>query len=116
DSRGGMLCRRPRLVRRAEPRPDEADSSFGSLASPSHYDTKKYPRSAIYDLAVDDRSNRRSPSREPRNRKSLNRKSPNRKSKMDMSAPHVVIIGGGFGGLDAARALASAPVRVTIID
>lgn len=30
--------------------------------------------------------------------------------------PHVVIIGGGFGGLDAARALARAPVRVTLID
>src|SRR5690349_2785020 len=29
---------------------------------------------------------------------------------------HVVIIGGGFGGLDAARALAHAPVRVTLID
>ena len=31
-------------------------------------------------------------------------------------APHVVIVGGGFGGLDAARALASAPVRVTLVD
>jgi len=30
--------------------------------------------------------------------------------------PHVVIIGGGFGGLDAARALAGAPVRVTLLD
>lgn len=30
--------------------------------------------------------------------------------------PHVVIIGGGFGGLDAARALARAPVRVTLVD
>ena len=30
--------------------------------------------------------------------------------------PHVVIIGGGFGGLDAARALAGAPVQVTLID
>jgi NADH dehydrogenase len=30
--------------------------------------------------------------------------------------PHVVIIGGGFGGLDAARTLAKAPVRVTLID
>src|SRR5512134_3744997 len=28
----------------------------------------------------------------------------------------VVIIGGGFGGLYAARALASAPVRVTLLD
>jgi NADH:ubiquinone reductase (H+-translocating) len=30
--------------------------------------------------------------------------------------PHVVIIGGGFGGLEAARALAGAPVRVTLLD
>jgi NADH dehydrogenase len=30
--------------------------------------------------------------------------------------PHVVIIGGGFAGLDAAKALAGAPVRVTVID
>src|SRR6188472_635757 len=30
--------------------------------------------------------------------------------------PHVVIIGGGFGGLAAARALADAPVRVTLLD
>jgi len=29
---------------------------------------------------------------------------------------HVVIIGGGFGGLAAARELARAPVRVTILD
>jgi NADH dehydrogenase len=32
------------------------------------------------------------------------------------SAPHVVIIGGGFGGLHAARALRRAPVRVTVLD
>ena len=30
--------------------------------------------------------------------------------------PHVVIIGGGFAGLSAARELAKAPVRVTLID
>jgi len=30
--------------------------------------------------------------------------------------PHVVIIGAGFGGLDAARALADAAVRVTLLD
>ncbi len=30
--------------------------------------------------------------------------------------PHVIIIGGGFGGLAAARALRSAPVRVTLLD
>jgi NADH dehydrogenase len=30
--------------------------------------------------------------------------------------PHVVIVGGGFGGLTAAQALETAPVRVTLID
>jgi NADH dehydrogenase len=30
--------------------------------------------------------------------------------------PHVVIIGGGFGGLAAGRALADAPVNITLID
>ena len=29
---------------------------------------------------------------------------------------HVVIIGGGFGGLNVARSLKSAPVKVTLID
>jgi NADH dehydrogenase len=33
-----------------------------------------------------------------------------------MAIPHVVILGGGFGGLAAARALARAPVRITLID
>src|SRR3954470_1152689 len=33
-----------------------------------------------------------------------------------MPRPHVVIIGGGFGGLYAARALKNAPVDVTLID
>lgn len=31
-------------------------------------------------------------------------------------APHVIIVGGGFGGLSAARALRDAAVRVTLID
>jgi NADH dehydrogenase len=30
--------------------------------------------------------------------------------------PHVVIVGGGFGGLNAAKALRKAPVRVTVVD
>ncbi len=30
--------------------------------------------------------------------------------------PHVIIIGGGFGGLAAARELRNAPVRITVID
>ncbi len=30
--------------------------------------------------------------------------------------PHVVIVGGGFGGLTAAQSLAGAPVRVTLLD
>src|SRR5688500_14660366 len=30
--------------------------------------------------------------------------------------PHVVVLGGGFAGLAAARALASAPVDVTLVD
>jgi NADH dehydrogenase len=30
--------------------------------------------------------------------------------------PHVVILGAGFGGLNAARALKQAPVRITVID
>ncbi len=33
-----------------------------------------------------------------------------------MSEPHVVVVGGGFGGLNAARGLARAPCRVTLVD
>lgn len=33
-----------------------------------------------------------------------------------MAVPHVVIIGGGFAGISAARALRKAPVRVTLVD
>src|SRR5438093_1421596 len=32
------------------------------------------------------------------------------------SLPHVVIIGGGFGGLNAAKTLAETPVQITLID
>jgi NADH dehydrogenase len=35
---------------------------------------------------------------------------------MSQSVPHVVIVGGGFAGLDAARALRKAPVSVTVVD
>jgi NADH dehydrogenase len=35
---------------------------------------------------------------------------------MAASLPHVLILGGGFGGLSAAKALAGKPVRVTLVD
>jgi NADH dehydrogenase len=35
---------------------------------------------------------------------------------VEKALPHVVIVGGGFGGLAAARALRRAPVRITVID
>ena len=41
---------------------------------------------------------------------------PPRSSTGPARIPHIVIVGGGFGGLDAARALAGAPVRVTLVD
>ena len=43
---------------------------------------------------------------------------PNRRSSLTMNnlVPHVVIVGGGFGGLAAAKALRKAPVHVTLID
>jgi len=34
----------------------------------------------------------------------------------ESAAPHVVIVGGGFGGLTAAKSLRRAPVRVTLVD
>jgi len=39
-----------------------------------------------------------------------------RNERASSERPHVVIVGAGFGGLAAARALAGAPVRVTVID
>src|ERR1700749_879732 len=36
--------------------------------------------------------------------------------KKETAQPRVVIVGGGFGGLAAARGLAGAPVSVTLID
>jgi NADH dehydrogenase len=38
------------------------------------------------------------------------------KTKSSSTQKHVVIIGAGFGGIQAARALANAPVRVTLVD
>ncbi len=35
---------------------------------------------------------------------------------MHASLPHVVSVGGGFGGLSAARALVDKTVRVTLLD
>ena len=35
---------------------------------------------------------------------------------MDTTRPHLVIVGGGFAGLWATRGLASAPLRITLID
>ena len=32
------------------------------------------------------------------------------------TTPHLVVLGGGFGGLWATRGLASAPVRITLVD
>lgn len=34
----------------------------------------------------------------------------------DPATPHVLIIGGGFGGLECAKTLAQSPVRVTLVD
>src|SRR6266403_2353922 len=38
------------------------------------------------------------------------------KKEIALTQPRVVIVGGGFGGLCAARGLAGAPVSVTLID
>ncbi|PTA84941.1 FAD-dependent oxidoreductase, partial [Kosakonia sp. H7A] len=35
---------------------------------------------------------------------------------MNEGHPHLVIVGGGFAGLWATRALADAPVRITLVD
>src|SRR5258708_35890872 len=38
------------------------------------------------------------------------------KPREDMSRPNIVIVGGGFGGLAAAKALKNTPARVILID
>src|SRR5579884_3875697 len=38
------------------------------------------------------------------------------KDTLNKARPQVVIVGGGFGGLQAARALRNAPVQVTVVD
>ena len=35
---------------------------------------------------------------------------------VQLMLPHVVIVGGGFGGLAAARGLRNTPARVTLVD
>ena len=37
-------------------------------------------------------------------------------SGLQKNIPHIVIVGGGFGGLAAAKALKHTPVRITLID
>jgi NADH dehydrogenase FAD-containing subunit len=44
------------------------------------------------------------------------RRGARRESPEDESLPHVVVIGGGFGGIAAARGLAGAACRVTLVD
>ncbi|MGA6984057.1 MAG: NAD(P)/FAD-dependent oxidoreductase [Candidatus Sulfotelmatobacter sp.] len=46
----------------------------------------------------------------------MNSKSMNGKSMNAKTTPRVVIVGAGFGGLNAATALASAPVKIIVID
>jgi NADPH-dependent 2,4-dienoyl-CoA reductase/sulfur reductase-like enzyme len=42
-------------------------------------------------------------------------RSQTRESEQQQAQPRVVIVGAGFGGLEAARALRNAPVQVTVI-
>jgi NADH:ubiquinone reductase (H+-translocating) len=41
---------------------------------------------------------------------------PENRPEPQTTVPHVVIVGGGFGGLAAAKKLAKQPVHVTVID
>src|SRR4030088_1147652 len=38
------------------------------------------------------------------------------KAREDMSRPNIIIVGGGFGGLAAAKALKNAPAEIVLID
>src|SRR5260370_31417494 len=38
------------------------------------------------------------------------------KTREDMSRPNIIIVGGGFGGLAAAKALRNTPAQVVLID
>jgi NADH:ubiquinone reductase (H+-translocating) len=40
----------------------------------------------------------------------------NARAQRSDTCPHLVVVGGGFGGLWATRALASAPLRITLVD
>jgi putative oxidoreductase len=44
------------------------------------------------------------------------RRAARREARTDESLPHVVVVGGGFGGVAAARGLAGAACRVTLVD
>ena len=44
------------------------------------------------------------------------RRAARREARADKSLPHVVVVGGGFGGVAAARELAGAACRVTLVD
>jgi len=44
------------------------------------------------------------------------RRAARREAPQDESLPHVVVVGGGFGGIAAARGLAGAACRVTLVD
>jgi putative oxidoreductase len=44
------------------------------------------------------------------------RRAAHRQAPTDQSLPHVVVVGGGFGGIAAARGLAGAACRVTLVD
>ena len=44
------------------------------------------------------------------------RRATHRQAPTDQSLPHVVVVGGGFGGVAAARGLAGAACRVTLVD